>query len=40
MLSDPGLYADIERMREVIEKHRQLKKELDCLHKQLESLLS
>lgn len=39
-LSDPGLYTDIKRVREVTQMHRQLKKELVHLHQQLESLLS
>lgn len=38
-LSDPELYKDIQKMREVAARHRMLKEELACLHERLERLL-
>lgn len=39
-MSDPDLYADVNLLREVTIRHRQLKQELDRLHARLEGLLS
>ncbi|MCK4333952.1 ABC-F family ATP-binding cassette domain-containing protein [candidate division WOR-3 bacterium] len=39
-MSNPRFYEDINKVREVTAKHRQLKQELDRLHEQLEGLLS
>ncbi|MBN2379987.1 ABC-F family ATP-binding cassette domain-containing protein [candidate division WOR-3 bacterium] len=40
LMSSPELYKDLGKLKEITIRHRQLKKELEQLHEQLDSLLS